>query len=260
MQSADESRVCRYPVPRNPNGVCGRVLAGQGRYKWCPLHSGIVRQERRRAQNAGWQRAWRARRSLTYHNRRWIGRHVDVLHRRLMPLSQWLCDVDSRLAYWRLLADLEEHLQHATALGARILTFPMLPRGYDVFVPLILSHNYNFSIEEPFLGVVVQGPRNGWRDYKFVWLHAPDSWERRGVEREKWLIRRIIDLAVRHRWLRTEGIGLAIRMPRLARLLKVDELYYFRISEKIAGLAPRSVPEKSKRNASLGRSVRGRAA
>ena len=248
MRSADESRVCRYSVPTNPDGICGRILAGHGRYKWCLLHSEIVRRKRRRARNARWQRAWRVRQPLTYHNRRWIARHVDVLHRRLVALlGSFNEKIDSRLAYWRLLADLEERLLHAVPPSPSILAPPMLRRGRDIFVllnPNALPRPRGDELWRCYLRVHS-------KTYTAVWMCASEGLERCGIERDELLIRQILLLAARQRWFSVECTGVwATRLPRLARLLNADDVYYLRVSEGVGALAPRSVREESRRRAS----------
>jgi hypothetical protein len=61
MRAADASRVCQYPDPSRPHGICGRHLSGRGRHKWCQFHQIAVRADQRAAGNAKWQRAWRER-------------------------------------------------------------------------------------------------------------------------------------------------------------------------------------------------------
>jgi len=45
-------RFCQYAVPENPGGICGSLLSGRGRSKFCSIHSRIAREELRKRKNS----------------------------------------------------------------------------------------------------------------------------------------------------------------------------------------------------------------
>jgi hypothetical protein len=72
IRSADEFRVCQFPLPNKPSKVCAEPLHGRGRWKWCANHSELVRQEQIKARAAQWQKKWRARHTIACKNQQWI--------------------------------------------------------------------------------------------------------------------------------------------------------------------------------------------
>ncbi len=74
MRSADEFRVCQFPLPEKPSKICAEPLHGRGRWKWCASHSELVRQEQNKARDAQWQRKWRARHTVLCKNQQLIYR------------------------------------------------------------------------------------------------------------------------------------------------------------------------------------------
>lgn len=44
-----KKRICRYPVPNSPQGICGVPLPGRGPRRWCPEHAKAMRKSQTKA-------------------------------------------------------------------------------------------------------------------------------------------------------------------------------------------------------------------
>lgn len=77
MTSTDAThRVCQFPDPNSPSGICGAPLSGRGRYRWCPKHEEMAHQLAKKARNPVSQQRYREKNREAYLESKRIYRRV----------------------------------------------------------------------------------------------------------------------------------------------------------------------------------------